>query len=54
VKDLVAPPEIGQGNALDDEEENLKFAGILKRVELELNDDKNVDYSYVKELMNHK
>lgn len=32
VKELVAPPEIGQGNGADDEEENLKFASILKQV----------------------
>ena len=32
MKELVAPPEIGQGNGADDEEENLKFASILKQV----------------------
>ena len=26
----------------------------MKQVELDLNEDKNVDYSYVKELINHK
>ena len=31
----------------------MKFAAILRHVELELNED-NDDYRYVKELINHK